>query len=308
MLKHQITSSVKCVIAILLTTPPYIEPVDRMVLVSENLGHQGFYGIYQKKDFPYNTASTDFPALVPNSDIHVRKSSIGQLTTYAAYCSTRFSEHDIIQKITKEWKQITEEKYFNLNLDKDMETACYEIIRNTEPNHLKISNLKSHSECSDGVLVSLILSNSIKVVGPYSSFAPVIPTGDLTILADVGLSINQIILWGEAYRLSRVLRSKIKILVWYHGQLHIFEEITGQQNRWVPITKVGKEEENGKEIYEYFSQRIMGLTEFQKEVSKASKLGSKTRLTVVKDNKFPSLFYEDPTGNIAYTSIIGSKV
>ncbi|CCU79582.1 putative effector protein [Blumeria hordei DH14] len=242
---------INCVFAFLLNIPDMPNPRSRMAVVGNR--PQDNYLLF------HMTQGLEFPVL-KTKDIFLmpyKKSRKKTLTTF--YCSFTLDLSRIFQVFKGEFSRVKKIEDLDFKKRGDGYELCkntiwewWETKKVTEKNKIKpigMDILVAQRICSLSQIARLGRENFLRLTGDYGCYAPYLTRHVPVIDANLRIKLKKIV-WGSQAFFGKG-KGPVHALVWYQGNLHVFQRRERNAGWWYLVTKIGAEDENGKVIYDF---------------------------------------------------------
>ncbi|CCU79595.1 putative effector protein [Blumeria hordei DH14] len=305
-----------CVLAFLLNIPDTPNPRSRMAVVGNR--PQDNYMLF------HMTQGQEFPVLKTNEIFMMpyRKTRMNTLLTF--YCSFTLGLSSIFQSFEGELSRVKKIE----DLDFKRSGDGYELCKNTiwewwetkkviEKNKIKpigMDILLTQRICSPSQITRLGRENKLRLIGDYNCFAPYLTRYVPVIDTDLRLKLKDIV-WGYQAFIGKG-KGPVHALVWYQGNLHVFQRRERNAGWWYLVTKIGTENNNGKAIFDLVmnnSEKLITLqNKLEKHETRSPPESSKSNIQLAwkhilqvhgaldtSDNQFDALRMERVEGKVA---------
>ncbi|CAD6501917.1 BgTH12-02162 [Blumeria graminis f. sp. triticale] len=259
---------INCVFAFLLNIPDTPNPRSRMAVVGNRpQDNYMLFHMTQGQEFPVLTTKEIF--MMP-----YRKSRKNTLLT--SYCSFTLGLSRIFQSFEEQLSRVKKIEDLDFKRSGDGYELCkktiwewWETKKLTEKNKINpigMDILVTQRICSPSQITRLGREDKLRLIGDYNCFAPYLTRHVPVINADLRLKLKDIV-WGSQAFIGKG-KGPAHALVWYQGNLHVFQWRERNASRWYLVTKIGTENKNGKAIFELVMDNSKKLIIVQNKLEK----------------------------------------
>ncbi|CAD6504237.1 BgTH12-05970 [Blumeria graminis f. sp. triticale] len=232
----------------------------RIVFLSSrsSVSHYSVHNFKKTVAFPSSRYSDIF-ATQTRLDDHreLSKDNPPSGTYVKAYCSFKYEGFEIAKIISRPLKNWSASTHIHFGVHPQEAEQCLKkakpiIPKGTARTPISLKSLLKERVCDENLIAYLAYGRKIVVGGRFKDFAPTIQGEELDIIADVPLSMENVIYQKEIL-MEHETDDFHSGLVWYQGHLHLFRlNLSG--NGWFAETDLTNEMANGTPIIEHAMQ------------------------------------------------------
>lgn len=207
----------------------------------------------------YQYPNPRFPELnAERETYYFRSMKMGPRALTAIYCSPTITGHELLEKISSGYVDVTAPAEPTLQNIPEAEEACLAKIRPLL-SEISISQLLkipgNFEPCTSKIIASLAFNGIFQIYGGYKCFAPPAKFTRPIVKADVALKMENLFSDDDVI-FSTIQNRHIRALLWYQGHLQIFERRLDTDKIWVPTTTIGSESTNGRLISDFVRRKF----------------------------------------------------